>query len=83
MSRLVLTEQAELDLERLERATRMRVAAAIQRLILTNAGDIRKLRGIDPPEYRLRAGEWRVRFSRPDSDTVRINRVQDRKDAYR
>jgi hypothetical protein len=43
---------------------------AIQRLIIPNSGDIKKLRGIDPPEYRLRAGDWRVRFSRPDSDTV-------------
>ena len=83
MRKLVLTEQAEIDLDRLDRATRLRVAAAIQRLIVTNTGNIKKLHGIDPPEYRLRVGDWRVRFSQPDSDTVCINRVQDRKVAYR
>jgi len=83
VKKLVLTDRAKADLAALDRATRLRVAAAIQRLLLTNTGDIKKLQGIDPPEYRLRTGEWRIRFSRPDTDTVRINRVQNRKDAYR
>ena len=83
MKKLVLTDQAKADLAGLDRATRLRIAAALQRLILTNAGNIKKLQGIEPPEYRLRTGDWRVRFYYPDSDTVRINRVQNRKDAYR
>jgi hypothetical protein len=61
----------------------LRIAAAIQRLVLTSTGNIKRLQGIDPPEFRLRIGDWRIRFSRPDADTVRINRVQNRKDAYR
>ncbi len=83
MKKLVLTDQAQADLAALDRATRLRIAAAIQRLVFTNAGNIKKLQGIDPPEYRLRVGDWRVRFSYPDSVTVRINRVQNRKEAYR
>ena len=83
MKKLVLTDQAQADLAALDRATRLRIAAALQRLVLTNAGNIKKLQGIDPPEYRLRTGDWRVRFSYPDSDTVRVNRIQNRKDAYR
>ena len=83
MKELVFTNQAKIDLERLDRATRLRIAAAIQRLVLTEAGTIKKLQGIDPPEYRLRIGDWRVRFSLPDGNTVRINRVQNRKEAYR
>ena len=39
--------------------------------------------GIDPPEFRLRVGDFRVRFSYLDADTVSISRVQNRKDAYR
>jgi mRNA-degrading endonuclease RelE of RelBE toxin-antitoxin system len=81
--KLVLTSRAETDLAALDRAARLRVTAAIQRLVLTNAGNIKKLQDIDPPEYRLRVGDWRVRFSRPDADTVCINRVQDLKDVYR
>ncbi len=83
MKNLVLTEQAKQDLNRLDHATRIRMAAAMQRLVLENAGNIKKLQGIDPPEYRLRIGDWRIRFSIQDADTVRINRVQNRKDAYR
>jgi mRNA interferase RelE/StbE len=81
--KFVLTDQAKADLAGLDRATRLRIAAALQRLVQSNAGNIKKLQGIDPPEYRLRVGDWRVRFSYPDSDTVRVNRVQNRKDAYR
>ncbi|MCC7342224.1 MAG: type II toxin-antitoxin system RelE/ParE family toxin [Bryobacterales bacterium] len=83
MRKLVLSDQAKADLAALDRATRLRIAAAIQRLVQTNTGNIKKLQGIDPPEYRLRSGDWRVRFSYPDSATVRVNRVQNRKDAYR
>lgn len=83
MRKLAFSGQAELDLDNLDRATRLRVTAAIQRLALANTGNIKKLQGIDPPEYRLRVGDWRVRFSLPDSGTLRINRVQNRREAYR
>lgn len=66
----------------LDRSTRLRIAAT-QLLALNNTGNIKRLQGIDPPEFRLRVGDWRIRFSRPDADTVRIHRVQNRKDAYR
>lgn len=83
MRKLVLTDQAKADLAGLDRATRLCIAAAIQRLVQANAGNIKKLQGIEPPEYRLRVGDWRVRFSYPDPETVRINRAQNRRDVYR
>ena len=58
----------------MDRATRLRVAVALQR---------RKHQEADPPEHRLRVGDFRVRFSYSNADTVRMNRVQNRKDAYR
>ncbi len=61
-----------------------RARAAIKRLArLNNTGDVKKLQGIDPPEYRLRAGDWRVRFSRPGAETLLINRIQHRRDVCR
>lgn len=42
MRKLVLTDQAKNDLAGLERATRLRIAAALQRLIQNNAGNIKK-----------------------------------------
>lgn len=83
MRKLILTDPAKADLAGLDRATRLRIAAALQRLVLTNAGNIKKLQGIEPPEYRLRVGDFRVRFSYPGTDTVRVNRVKNRKDTYR
>ncbi len=83
MRSLVLTDQAKADLGALDRATRLRIAGALQQLVQNNAGNIKKLQGIDPPEYRLRVGDWRVRFSYPDSDTLRVNRVINRREAYR
>lgn len=80
---LFLSDRAKSDLAELDPATRLRIAAAIQRLAISGTGDIKKLQGADPPEYRLRCGDWRIRFSHPDVDTVRIHRVQNRKDAYR
>ncbi|MCX6602801.1 MAG: type II toxin-antitoxin system RelE/ParE family toxin [Acidobacteria bacterium] len=83
MKKLVLTDQAKADLAGLDRATRLRIAAALQRLSQASAGNIKKLQGIEPPEYSLRVGDFRVRFSYPDGGTVRVNRVQYRKDSCR
>ena len=83
MKQLVLNDQAKIDLSRLDRVTRLRITAALQRLALTGAGNIKKLQGIDPPEYRLRVGDFRIRFSYPGPDIVRIHRIQNRKEAYR
>ena len=66
MKVLILADQAKADLGRLDRATRLRVTAAIQRMADTGAGNIKELQGIDPPEYRLRVDDFRVRFSQPD-----------------
>jgi len=82
VKKLVLTDRAKADLADLDRGTRLRIAAAIQRLVVTNAGNIKKLQGIDPPEFRLRLGDYRVRFYDHD-DTIEIVHVRHRKDAYR
>jgi mRNA-degrading endonuclease RelE of RelBE toxin-antitoxin system len=45
------------------------------------AGDIKRLRGSG--EYRLRAGDWRVRFERDDRQlTIVVVRVLPRGRAY-
>lgn len=50
------------DLERLDNRTMNRLIDAVNRLAVTNTGDVRRLQGVDPPEWRLRVGNWRVRF---------------------
>jgi hypothetical protein len=60
----------------------LRIIAAIQRFAATGVGNVQGLRGIHPPEFRLRVGDWRVRFH-DRSDLIAVLRVRNRKDAYR
>jgi mRNA-degrading endonuclease RelE of RelBE toxin-antitoxin system len=48
----------------------------------TGAGNVKRLQGIDPPEYRLRVGDSRVRFHL-GGDTVQVLRVRNRRETYR
>ena len=43
---------------------------------------MKKLQGIDPPEFRLRVGDYRVHFHN-DGVTVTLLRVRNRSEAYR
>jgi len=61
--RIDWTPRAQRDLARLDRPTRERIVAAVLRLAETRQGDVIKLAGKQPPEYRLRVGGWRVRFA--------------------
>jgi mRNA-degrading endonuclease RelE of RelBE toxin-antitoxin system len=57
------TPGAQRDLGRLDRPARARIVATVLRLAETSQGDVLKLAGKQPPEYRLRVGGWRVRFA--------------------
>lgn len=61
--RIEWTPGAQRDLGRLDRPTRARIVATVLRLAETSQGDVLKLAGKQPPEYRLRVGGWRVRFA--------------------
>ena len=103
--RYELTGQAERDLRQLDRAVRQRVLRALDRFVAKTGpgpildperGDVRRLRG-SSEEYRLRIGDWRVRFTvrlvvepmpPPDSGEVIVHvvdvlRVLPRGRAYR
>lgn len=43
---------------------------------------MKRLQGIDPPEFRLRVGDYGVRFHK-DGETVTVLRVRNRREAYR
>src|SRR5437763_257965 len=85
----------ELLRERIERLTEEEAVQALRLLdreadpltaLLDDAplGDIRRLADISPPEWRLRVGDWRVRFTRDATTrTVLILRVLPRGSAYR
>ena len=58
-----------------------RIKQAVERLGETGAGNVKMLHGISPPEYRLRIGDYRVRFRQ--EFTARVLRVRHRREAYR
>ena len=76
------TRLAKHDLKKLPKRDAERVRHAVLQLGLTGQGDIERLRGFNPPEYRLRVGPWRVRY-RLKQDGMSIVRVLHRREAYR
>lgn len=70
------------DMAALDKGTARRIRQAIERFATVGAGNVKRLQGIDPPEYRLRIGDYRIRFHW-DGQTIRILRVRNRREAYR
>jgi mRNA interferase RelE/StbE len=81
--RIEWTPRALKELALLDREQQSRVRAAIEALASDAGGDVKRLRGITPPEYRLRAGKWRVRFHfGHQTGTITILHVLRRDEAY-
>jgi mRNA interferase RelE/StbE len=84
--RVDLTRAALGDLRGLDKGIARRVLDALDRLGADGLGDVRRLQGIDPPEWRLRVGDWRVRLAFEGDDetgAVRVLRVMHRREVYR
>lgn len=77
-----VTPAARRDLRRLDPPVRRRIIDGLDRFVIDPyAGDIRKL---NPVEWRLRIGEWRVRFAFDDErHVIVVLRVLPRGRAYR
>ena len=79
----VLATPAQRDMRRLEQALRQRILRSIRRYTNEGLGDVVKLMGRQE-EWRLRVGEYRVRFRRDTANlTIVVLRVQPRREAYR
>jgi mRNA-degrading endonuclease RelE of RelBE toxin-antitoxin system len=72
------------DLQRLDRQVEERVRRAVRQLAETEQGDVTRLQGADPPQWRLRVGDWRVRFRfNRETGELLVQRVLPRGRAYR
>jgi mRNA-degrading endonuclease RelE of RelBE toxin-antitoxin system len=69
------------DMAGLDKSIARRVKQAVERFAETGAGNIKRLQDINPPEFRLRVGDYRVRFYN-DGVTFTVLRVN-RREAYR
>ena len=82
MKRVLFRPQAVRDLENLETQDRDLVEDTIERFAKTGAGDVKMLAGADR-QYRLRAGDWRIRFLFEKPDIIRVLHIRNRREAYR
>jgi mRNA interferase RelE/StbE len=70
-------------MRRLDRPVQRRIVEALDRLVGDPpVGDVVRLAGVDD-EWRLRVGDWRVRFTRDDEQLILVTRVLPRGRAYR
>lgn len=62
MSEVVWSKGAGDDLKKLDRVVAKRVMQAVVRYAESGHGDVKRLQGVER-EWRLRVGDWRVRFT--------------------
>ena len=77
------SERAEKDLRRLGPANQRRVVSVAIRFAETGEGEVKRLHGPLGAEFRLRAGNLRIRFHVDPEGTVVVLRVLPRDKAYR
>jgi mRNA-degrading endonuclease RelE of RelBE toxin-antitoxin system len=80
--KIAWTDQARADVRAIDRETAIDLLHRLARVLETEEGDVKRLIDIDPPELRLRLGDYRVRFY-DHGETIEILRVRNRKEAYR
>jgi mRNA-degrading endonuclease RelE of RelBE toxin-antitoxin system len=80
--RIIWNDRAKAQLRAIDQVTALRILNALARLIATGEGDVKRLQGIDPPEFRLRVGDYRLRFH-DLPDAVEVLSVRNRREAYR
>lgn len=76
------SDEALDDMAKFDKGIARRIKQTVERFATTGAGDVKRLHGIHPPEFRLRVGNWRVRFHQ-DASILRVLRVRNRSEAYR
>jgi len=80
--KIVWLAQARAELRAIDRETALGLLQGLAQFAFTESGDVKRLHGYDPPQFRLRLGDYRIRF-RVAGDSLEILSVRNRKDAYR
>jgi mRNA-degrading endonuclease RelE of RelBE toxin-antitoxin system len=80
--RIEWTPQARTDVRRIDREIALTLLEDLADYLLTGYGNVERLTDCEPPELRLRLGDYRVRFY-DHGDSLQILRVLHRKEAYR
>jgi mRNA-degrading endonuclease RelE of RelBE toxin-antitoxin system len=80
--RIDWTPRARLDVRGIDRATALNLLESLADYAINGYGDVERLQDISPPEFRLRVGDYRIRF-REDAGEILVLRVLHRSAAYR
>jgi mRNA interferase RelE/StbE len=75
-------DQAKAQLRAIDQPTALRILHALADFAATGDGDVKRLQNIEPPEFRLRVGDYRLRFH-DYGHTLYITAVKHRREAYR
>lgn len=66
----------------IDQPTALRILHTLARLLATGEGDVERLRDVEPPTFRLRIGDYRLRFL-DHGESMEILSVKHRREAYR
>jgi len=80
--RIVWTDQAKADIRGIPQPIAIQILKTFGRYALSGEGSTKQLVDISPPLIRLRTQDHRV-FFRESRDVLKVERVLDRKEAYR
>ncbi|HEV2133050.1 MAG TPA: type II toxin-antitoxin system RelE/ParE family toxin [Terracidiphilus sp.] len=75
-------DQAKAQLRAIDQPNALRILHALAHYAATGEGDVKRLQDIEPPEFRLRVGDYRLRFHERD-ETLYVTSVKHRREAYR
>ncbi len=76
------TEQAKKNVRSLDQQTALRVLRGLARFATGQEGDVKRLQGTIAPGFRLRVGDYRIRFCDHDQ-MIQVPAVKHRGEAYR
>lgn len=80
--KIVWKDQAKAQLRAIDQPTALRILHALAHFVATGEGDVKRLQDIVPPEFRLRVGDYRLRFH-DLGDSILVLAVKHRREAYR
>jgi mRNA interferase RelE/StbE len=75
-------DQAKVQLRAVDQQAALRILRSLAHFAATGEGDVKRLQDIEPPEFRLRVGDYRLRFH-DDGQTLYVTAVRHRREAYR
>jgi mRNA interferase RelE/StbE len=80
--KIAWTDPAKADLRAIDQTTALRILHTLTRYLVSGEGDVKRLQDIEPPELRLRVGDYRVRFY-DHGDSILVLAIKHRREVYR